>query len=120
MPKPELIETAMSPSLVPFENFEGDWSTFGPDDFEFGSILRGFGFLYWLPQRTSPGVTPKPPLVDGFRFSHPRTGRSLLCLVMLDRDIRHISIQLAGKKAGREESIVEWEDFLGFSDVHGE
>ena len=33
------------------------------------------------------------------------TGRSLLCLVMLDRDIRHISIQLAGKKDAKQRFV---------------
>mmetsp|Transcript_11689 Transcript_11689/g.19830 ORF Transcript_11689/g.19830 Transcript_11689/m.19830 type:complete len:323 (-) Transcript_11689:12-980(-) len=33
------------------------------------------------------------------------TGRSLLCLVVLDRDIRHISIQLAGKKDAKQRFV---------------
>lgn len=33
------------------------------------------------------------------------TGRSLRCLVVLDRDIRHISIQLAGKKDAKQRFV---------------
>ncbi|CAE7455557.1 unnamed protein product [Symbiodinium natans] len=33
------------------------------------------------------------------------TGRSLLCLVMLDRDIRHLSIQLAGKADAKQRFV---------------
>ncbi|CAE7646708.1 unnamed protein product [Symbiodinium pilosum] len=33
------------------------------------------------------------------------TGRSLLCLVTLDRDIRHISIQLAGKTDAKQRFV---------------
>jgi len=33
------------------------------------------------------------------------TGRSLLCMVMLDRDIRHISIQLAGKADAKQRFV---------------
>ena len=55
-----------------------------------GFVMLTFGFLQFRSQSRQ------------FRtgaLGHPRTGQSLLCLVMLDRDIRHISIQLAGKKA---------------------
>ncbi|CAJ1360924.1 unnamed protein product [Effrenium voratum] len=33
------------------------------------------------------------------------TGRSLLCFVVLDRDIRHLSIQLAGKKDAKQRFV---------------